>query len=363
MPLSSRLAFLSCLCLGSVAPHVQACASLADRPVEIAEESAIIVWDAKNKTEHFIRRATFDTKAKDVGFLVPTPNTPQLKAADDAAFSRLEDTMKPEKIERDNWVYNFMPLILYPFNRVQHVFNTAGASLSTAAGGAVEVVASQRVAGYDTTVLKATDVRALNTWLKRHGYVSSPALMEWLRPYIAKKWKVTAFKIARAEANAPVASSAVRMSFATDKPFFPYREPKQAKKAAHEYSYRLLRVFFLSNERTKGNLGSERGASWPGRVAWASEIKETSRAPLAKQLALGSEVVKARPWMTVFEDHSSSRLSREDVFFTPSPDQKRIVPPPHITYNRVNVPLPADLMLLALCGGVWAGVAIIKRRK
>jgi len=36
--------------------------------VPIAEEEAVIVWDAPHKIEHFIRRATFET-AKPFGFL------------------------------------------------------------------------------------------------------------------------------------------------------------------------------------------------------------------------------------------------------------------------------------------------------
>ena len=46
--------------------------------VHIAEESALIIWDASTKTQHFIRRALFDTKAKDfesnqLGLAMVTP--------------------------------------------------------------------------------------------------------------------------------------------------------------------------------------------------------------------------------------------------------------------------------------------------
>src|SRR4051794_39286311 len=58
-------------------------------PVAIASESAIIVWDEKSHTQHFIRRASFATQAKDFGFLVPTPTRPTLAEADDAAFEEL----------------------------------------------------------------------------------------------------------------------------------------------------------------------------------------------------------------------------------------------------------------------------------
>lgn len=55
-------------------------------PVAVADESAIIVWDAATETQHFVRRASFRTDAEDFGFLVPTPSRPRLAEADDAAL-------------------------------------------------------------------------------------------------------------------------------------------------------------------------------------------------------------------------------------------------------------------------------------
>src|SRR5687767_13907289 len=60
-----------------------------NHPVAIADESAIIVWDAATKTQHFIRRASFNTEAPDFAFLVPTPTRPALAEADDKAFEHL----------------------------------------------------------------------------------------------------------------------------------------------------------------------------------------------------------------------------------------------------------------------------------
>ena len=46
-----------------------------DRPVAIVDESAIIVWDATQKVQHFIRWARFDSQADDFGFLVRHPRS------------------------------------------------------------------------------------------------------------------------------------------------------------------------------------------------------------------------------------------------------------------------------------------------
>ena len=49
------------------------------------------------------------------------------------------------------------------------------------------------------------------------------------------------------------------MSFKTEKPFYPYREPEaqKDKKPANGDSTRLLRVFVIARERFGGTLGTE----------------------------------------------------------------------------------------------------------
>ncbi|MCE9533607.1 MAG: DUF2330 domain-containing protein, partial [Planctomycetes bacterium] len=85
-------------------PTSDACAPAPPRNVivEIASESAIIVWDSQNKMQHFIRRAAFNAKGtgeepvKDFGFIVPTPTQPTLEEADDKAFSELATITAPK---------------------------------------------------------------------------------------------------------------------------------------------------------------------------------------------------------------------------------------------------------------------------
>ena len=77
----------------AVAPH-------SGDSVQIADESAIIVWDAASKTQHFIRRATFASGARDFGFLVPTPTQPTLEEVGDEAFTTLAELTKPKVITR-----------------------------------------------------------------------------------------------------------------------------------------------------------------------------------------------------------------------------------------------------------------------
>src|SRR5206468_8255579 len=126
----------------------------------------------------------------------------------------------------------------------------------------VRVLQTQRVGRFDAAVLEADHPDALTDWLRKHGYPSSPDLVGWLGPYVASHWKITAFKIARDAPDTPgVATSAVRMTFTAERPFFPYREPEDQRRGPAAGTPRLLRVYFLGDARMKGALG-EKG-EWP----------------------------------------------------------------------------------------------------
>lgn len=276
-----------------------AAASLACAPavrqgdaVDIADESAIIVWDEPAKTQHFIRRASFRTAAKDFGFLVPTPTVPELKEASNLAFSFLNSLTG---------------------NGVRSRSFSAAAAASAAASR-VTVVAQAKVAGYDAVVLDAQDAKALDAWLRQHGYASSPQLVDWVRPYLERRWKITAFKIDRDPALANRAESvAVRMSFKTDAPFFPYREPLAAPSGASGAQERLLRIYMLATTQMEGVLDAS--TAWPGRVAWSKEMDESARTKLFEHLKLPDTAAPGALWLTEFADASSPRPGASDLTF------------------------------------------------
>lgn len=292
-------------------PGARACAPVPPRGqhVEIADESAIILWDAKSKTQHFIRRASFQTAASDFGFLVPTPTEPKLAEAGDRAFALLETFTAPQVI-------------------TQRVRRHQGArAAGNAPPAAVRVLQTQRVAGYDAAVLEADHPAALNDWLAKHGYPSNPDLVGWLGPYVASRWKVTAFKIAREKDGAPgVATSAVRMTFTTERPFFPYREPEDQRRGPAAAAPRLLRVYFVGEGRVQGTLG-EKG-QWPGQVVWANRLRAEQRSNVLGLLKLSAETPPAQWWLTEFEDRSSPRPGTDDVYFAPAADQSEVARPP-----------------------------------
>ena len=352
---------------------VEACAP-APRPresVRILDESAIIVWNPDTQTEHFIRRASFNATGADFGFLVPTPSQPTLAEVDNQAFDYVAGLIRPRTVVDENHGVDFTPLVvrlflMYPMGE--------GSRAPIATAPAVRVLDVERIGGYDAVVLEADNPTALSSWLAKHDYASSPDLNEWLNPYVAAHWKITAFKIAKGSTGNQVGTSAVRMTFATDRPFFPYREPSKqqqpspdspspgfssSKEAAGVDRQRGLSVLLISDGRVEGQLGSESGTSWPGRTTWSDELSASDIPSLAAKLELTSAQFPKNPWMTSFEDLSSPRPGIADLYFARS-EQQIPFPLPQVVSVDKRIPVPIDLVL-GLIGIVFL-VRFFRRR-
>ena len=312
------------------APH-------AGDEIAIVEESAVIVWDPAAKTEHFIRRATFRGKeGHDFGFLVPTPAAPTLAEVDDAIFEKLEARTRREIVHVTRKRIDWTPLILMSYYRRENA--------SGAARPPVEVLSTQKVAGYEAVVLSATDAAALQKWLADHGYASTPDLTEWLDAYVKKQWKITAFKIDAAKPELAARTSAVKMSFVADRPFFPYREPASQRRLSSEtYTTRALRIWFLGPERVEGTIGD--GTFWPGILLRSDALPEPLRNGVAHaaQLALPPSIR-----MTAFIDQSTIRAGSDELFFARSAVQSAFVEPPYIERTDDTTHVPLDLVALGV---------------
>jgi hypothetical protein len=324
------------------------CAAIPRRgqSIRIANESAIIVWDAKTKTQHFIRRATFETASPDFGFLVPTPARPVLAEIADHAFRTLDDLTRPKVEERSGRIE---PIFCCCF------FSCAQRKETMAP--AVRVLDTQTVGGFDTAVLEADDADALTQWLATNGYPSSPGLMSWVAPYLAEHWKITAFKIAQdPKTGRPVQSSAVRMTFHTDRPYFPYREPEEKASESGSRRARLLRIFFVGDTRFDGQLGT---VSWHAEVPWANRMPDDVRTELIAQAGVPPEHVCPEAWLTTFEDPATARPGGEDVYFTPVEAPTPVVPRP-IIHQSPPVLIPIELVVLGI---LFVGWLILRRAR
>lgn len=310
------------------------------KPVVNADQTVLLIWDAATKTQHFIRQASFKSEADDFGFLVPTPNQPELDESGNEAFGLLRKLTEPEtqRVPR-------------PGGGGMGCGCGASRNLSAPAGAAVRVLEEKLVAGFNAVVLEVNSTAALVDWLKGNGYAYSPEVAAWAKPYVEAGWKITALKVAKGEdrAEKKVSAAALRMSFKTDRPLFPYREP-DPKNAPEDLGAkrRLLRIYFIAEARYRGELTPD--VSWTGRVAWADKLKPEDRLKVLEMLKLPETTGPAVWWLTEFEDDWPYGVAPADVYFSRNPTPDSVKRPPIIEY--VSLPFPTDAAAYALAAAV-----------
>jgi hypothetical protein len=328
------------LVLSLYAPLTPACcpAPRAGQAVVNADQTVIILWDEANKTQHFIRKASFKSETDDFGFLIPSPSVPELEESGSGAFPYLQKLTEPE-VKR----------VSRPSAGVGCGCGTSEFAQERAAGKAnVEVRAEKEVAGYHAVVLETKSADALVKWLKERGYAFSPEVAAWAKPYVEAGWMITAFKVAKPKdeaAKRSVAAASLRMSFKTDRPLFPYREPDPAEAAkALGANHRLLRIYFIADARYRGELTKD--DPWTGKVAWAGKLDEGNRKKALELLKLPENTGPTDCWLTEFEDNWPYRVAPADVTFFRDPDQGTVRRPPIMEY--VSLPWPTDITAYAL---------------
>lgn len=326
------LALLVVLGVGAYQDRLKACAVAphAKDFVSIKDEDALIVWDAENRTEHFLRRARFQHLGDGTGFgfLVPTPTQPTLTEADPSLFDALGSlTVAP--IER---IIHYRPRPSKPPFRLRDLVDfdkDTAVGAASPAPNAIAVLEEKSIAGYDAAVLKATDLDALTDWLKEHDYDYTPEMKEWLGEYVKKDWVITAFKVSVSQDRGLAALGLVRISFETDTPFYPYREPKPNPNdpQTNVHNPRRLRLFVMAPERMDGTLGMD-GPAWPGNVKWTDQLLVAQQKIVNDKLKVDSISKPGIWWLTEFQDDSSPRPGTDEVFLRKSADASPVHRPP-----------------------------------
>jgi Uncharacterized protein conserved in bacteria (DUF2330) len=324
-------------------PSAPACCSVgpSGKPVVNADQTVIILWDANTGTEHFIRQASFKSEAEDFGFLVPSPAEPELSESGNDAFPFLLKVTEPEIQYRQQ------------SSGVSCGIGCAKSKASPqAVAGKVDVIQEKLVAGFHARVLEATSADALVDWLKDNGYNYSPEVAAWAKPYVDAKWKITALKVVKDQTDKDkktVPAGSLRMSFKTDRPLFPYREPdsKSAAEALNAKN-RLLRIYFIGEARYQGELTKD--TPWTGKVAWSDKLKSEQRSKLLELLKLPAATFPAELWLTEFEDNWPYKLAPADVYFSRDADQSTVKREAII--RIVFSPWPTDVMACALAAFV-----------
>ena len=274
---------------------ILACAPVggAGGTVVLTNEDVVIVWDKEHGIEHFVRRATFYGDQKQFGFIVPSPSVPQLALAKDEVFDLLRRQIpKPKE----------------PFS-----LGCAKHAAKKAASG-VRVVRTQTVGNYEATIIKATDGAALGAWLHKNGYVSPASTTQWLNSYVARKWVFTAFKF-KGDLEDMARTQAIRMSFKTDRPEYPYSMPKDDWA---ESGRKAMNVFFLSSAPVESRYENT-NEPWSGSVRWSGQLNNSVSGELSQYLGLSHENLPRTLTMTAFQSGYDAKGYANDLYFIEKP--------------------------------------------
>lgn len=341
----------------SAAAIAPACcpAPLRGKHVVNADQTVILIWNPDTQTQHFIRQASFKSDGNDVGFIVPTPNEPELAESQNNAFESLARYTAPRIVER-----------------APSSGGGLGCSSRRDSAGvktaSTRVLQEKQVAGYNAVVLESDSADSLATWLSEHGYAFSPEVAAWAKPYIEQNWKFTALKVADPQAAASHVAAqrlhmfnapALRITFQTDRPLFPYREPDMTADAAQLAAKdRLLRIYFLSHQRYEGDLTKEQ--PWTGKVVWSNALNEHQCRELHQQLGLPEKMVPLW-WLTEFEDHWPYRPAPADLYFAATKENTTVARPDKIA--QASPSGAYDVMPIVIIGALLMPVWWTRQRR
>lgn len=258
--------------------------ALAGVGVKFGGQSNIVIWDDKNQIEHFVRYASFDSKAENMGFIAPTPSVPEIVDVNPKAYEFLE-SLRP---------------IPYQIREAK----------AAAPASEVQVLQVVDTGSYIATTLKAEDPNSLTSYLKENSFELTPGVKEWADFYIKKKWLLTAFKLKKSKEA--LALKPVRMSFKTSEPFNPFFVPKEN---IPDNANGGLLLYFIA----KPNFGILSAKTEYGvKSEWTSGKLDKIRSVLAPALRLEDDQIPEGAVVTRYAalDFPSKEKGNKDIVFS-----------------------------------------------
>jgi len=239
---------------------------------------------------------------EEFGFLVPTPTQPELGEVSTPMFQQLYELYRRPEVRAQAGLRG-------------RLGREAAGSRADSMAPRVEVLEQRVVAGMEASVLRANEAGVLDRWLMEHGYPSGPGVQAYFAPYVANGWVITAFRIAPGATPGAFATSIVRMSFHTERPFFPYAEV-----AGASTSRRPFRVSIIAPQRMRAQLGTA-GAPQPAVQPWLGAAFAGRPRNLTRRVrGLPADAMPRNPWLTTFHEPRSQRGAL-DIFFDVDAEQ------------------------------------------
>ncbi|SEG65432.1 hypothetical protein SAMN04489712_108105 [Thermomonospora echinospora] len=224
----------------------------------VGQETSIVRYDDRTRTEHIVMRLSVRSKARDAAWLFPTPSTAEVKLGERSWFEQLDRLTEPKVVKRRHW-----------WGRPGGGLVGGDGSSAGAPPGGVAVLGEQRLGPFQVATLAADDSRALAGWLERNGYRLSDRLADGLRPYVRMGWKYVAVKLAPGAGGRLNGDlDPLHVSFRSDEIVYPMRLSRLASndQAVHLY---VLGAHRVAHHGPRGHAFGVTFAGWvePRQVA------------------------------------------------------------------------------------------------
>lgn len=264
-------------------------------------EKTVIIWDETNQTQNFIRSVNFNTKSKNLGFIVPVPSVPTVSEIKDDLFSSLDkkmEEMRPIKY------------VLFNSNESTKNLGSTGSltdGIAASAPSSVSIVAEYKLTNFDVKVLKADELSALLDWLKNNGFDNRPALEKWLSNYVKNGSYFTVFNFKSESNQSGMSTNNISIKFKSPAPFYPYRDSEDMV----ENPERNLILYFLSStyytpDFLSKNFKINKPIGWEEKPYFSHDIELDN--------VFTKMTEKQTMWLTVWKDYTVKRPD-QDIFF------------------------------------------------
>jgi hypothetical protein len=207
--------------LSLFAPAADACGGFAcdnARPVMQAAERILFAVDEANEEVEAHVQITYTGESQDFAWIVPVAGEPEIFLSTDALFSALYFPTNPN--------YTLTTVELGECRSSDRGVSLAGGSdavlapsSATADSGGVNVISTQNVGPYSTTILEADSTAALLDWLDEFGYDVPANFGPVLAPYVASGQNFVALRLLPGNTSGDIAPLGMR--YAGTKPSIP----------------------------------------------------------------------------------------------------------------------------------------------
>ncbi len=275
----------------------------------LAVEQTLILHDAEQELEHFVRQVAIRDPSPGFGFVVPVPEQPVVAKVAESPFEKLAERFP-----------------VHANLSVPGALGGLGSGAGAPTGAPVQVLSRSKVGSFTAFVLSASDPKALQKWFSDNRLVVPAEAHAWLTHYVKLGFFFAALRYEIDEKDLTTKTTraeTIRITFKSTLPFYPYRESERPHPSDQP---RDLAIWLVATQPyTPVSLFESHGT---GR--WKRPLAEHLSSSLLRSSfdgVLSQELMSLLPkgWgedgrplsLQVFEDQKRNRTGFGDIVMVP----------------------------------------------